>query len=215
MQKICCSLLCLYTFLFIGCDNKTDTQQEISTPTTINDASNNQNISSSNPTSIINSNEPFTSPETNNEPSTFTAAQSSNTQQLSQDNARDIADDLKALWAATSQEKRNADQTTKKLKEALSNDDYTALEHVLEETNQAITALNRQYDSVTLKSSEVTAARERLKEHNLMQYELGKMITAPVPDQAAFNVRLEKYSQMKKMIDLEMQTLRTKASISQ
>ena len=215
MQKICCSLLCLSTFLFTGCDNKTDAQQDISAPTSINDASSNQNIPSSNQTSTIHSNESFTSPQTNNEPSTFTAAQSSNTQQLSQDNAQDIADDLKAMWAATSQEKRNAEQTAKKLEEALSKDDYTALQHVLEETNQAITALNRQYDSVTLKSSEVAAARERLKEHNLMQYELGKMITAPVPDQAAFNVRLEKYSQMKQMIDLEMQTLRRKASISQ
>ena len=60
---------------------------------------------SSNLTLTIHSNESFP-PQPNNEPSTFTATQSNNTQQLSRDNAQDIADDLKALWAATSQEKR-------------------------------------------------------------------------------------------------------------
>lgn len=153
--------------------------------------------------------------ETNNKPNTFTTVQSSNTQQLSRDNAQDIAADLKAMWAATSQAKADADQSMADLKTALDQNDQTLLKQALENTNQKIIQLNRQFDSVALKSAEVTSARERLKEHNLMQYEMGKMITAPTPDQAAFNTLLEKYSQMKKMIDLEMQTLTQKASLSQ
>ena len=156
MQKLFCALLCLSIALLTGCDNK----PEIHQPTTTNDSSPSTTSSAQ---TVTHSNTPFNVPTTDAESTTIALTPSRNTQQLSQDHAQDIADDLKAMWAATSQAKRNADLTAQKLEAALVNDDYTTLQQVLEETNQAIIKLNRQYDAVTLKSSEVTAARERLK----------------------------------------------------
>ena len=204
MQKIFMGVICISMLGLTACDKKAEPVVENSQLTT---TSNEPNTA----TKIASITPKVQTSTTENLETTISTPSTG----LSRDHAQDIADDLKAMWAATSQAKLDADQSMMSLKTALDKNNQMLLKQALEETNQSILKLNRQYDAVTLKSSEVTAARERLKEHNVMQYELGKMITAPVPDQTAFNAHLEKYSQMKKMIDLEMQTLTQKASVSQ
>ena len=200
MQKIFVSFICISILGIMACDKKAELVVENSQSTTTSNESNTPTE-----TTAMTSQVPTNTTENI---ATITSTPSTG---LSTDNPSDIATDLKTMWQVTEQSKINANQTMLILKDALDNKDNMGVQQALENANHAILELNRQYDSIMLKSSEVTNARERIKQHNLIQLEMGKAITAPVPNQAAFNALVEKYAHMQKMIELDMKTLQIKA----
>lgn len=65
---------------------------------------------------------------------------------------------------------------------------------------------------MTLKSAEVTAAREKLKEENNLQIEMGNIILSASPDRQRFAELNKKWENAQKMVEIEMEALRIKAN---
>lgn len=82
----------------------------------------------------------------------------------------------------------------------------------VKQTTTRIHELNQKYDTVTLKSAEVTAAREKLKEENNLQIEMGNIILSDSPDRQKFEELQKKRSNSQKMVEIEMEALRIKAN---
>ena len=82
----------------------------------------------------------------------------------------------------------------------------------VKQTTTQIHGLNQKYNAVTLKSAEVTAARERLKEENNLQIEMGNIILSDSPDRQRFAELNEKWKNAQKMVEMEMEALRIKAN---
>jgi len=82
----------------------------------------------------------------------------------------------------------------------------------VKQTTTRIHDLNQKYDAVTFKSAEVTAARERLKEENNLQIEMGNIILSDSPDRQRFAELNEKWKNAQKMVEMEMEALRIKAN---
>ena len=72
--------------------------------------------------------------------------------------------------------------------------------------------MNQNYDAVSLKSSEVVAAREKLKKDNNLQIEMGNIILSDSPDRQRFAELNEKWKNAQKMVEMEMEALRIKAN---
>jgi hypothetical protein len=89
--------------------------------------------------------------------------------------------------------------------------DLRALKTAIEKSNKRIQSLNQNYDMVSLKSSEVAAAREKLKNNNL-QIEMGEIILSTSPDKQKFEELQKKRSNSQKMVEIEMEALRIKAN---
>ncbi|WP_291373422.1 hypothetical protein [Acinetobacter sp. UBA6720] len=134
------------------------------------------------------------------------------TSHLSQDNAADIKHDLIALRAQSRATKQEAESSMMEIKHALETHDMNALTTAIEKSNKRIQSLNQNYDAVSLKSSEVTAARERLKKDNNLQIEMGNIILSDSPDRQKFEELQKKRSNSQKMVEIEMEALRIKAN---
>ncbi|MFN3291150.1 MAG: hypothetical protein ACK410_12195 [Acinetobacter sp.] len=134
------------------------------------------------------------------------------TSHLSQDNAADIKHDLIALGAQTSAAKQEAENSMWEIKHAMEKKDLRALKTAIEKSNKRIQSLNQNYDMVSLKSSEVVAAREKLKKDNNLQIEMGNIILSSSPDRQKFEELQKKRSNSQKMVEIEMEALRIKAN---
>ncbi len=82
----------------------------------------------------------------------------------------------------------------------------------VKQTTTRIHDLNQKYDTVTLKSAEATAAREKLKEENNLQIEMGNIILSDSPDRQRFAELSKKHDNSQKMVEIEMEALRLKAN---
>lgn len=133
------------------------------------------------------------------------------TSHLSLDNAADIKHDLIALGAQTSAAKQEAENSMWEIKHAMEKD-LRALKTAIEKSNKRIQSLNQNYDAVSLKSSEVVAAREKLKKDNNLQIEMGNIILSSSPDRQKFEELQKKRSNSQKMVEIEMEALRIKAN---
>ena len=134
------------------------------------------------------------------------------TSDLSQDNAADIKHDLIALGAQSSAAKQEAENSIWEIKHAMEKKDLRALKTAIEKSNKRIQSLNQNYDMVSLKSSEVAAAREKLKKDNNLQIEMGEIILSTSPDKQKFEELQKKRSNSQKMVEIEMEALRIKAN---
>ena len=124
------------------------------------------------------------------------------TSHLSQDNAADIKHDLIALRAVSQTAKQKAQDSFNR----------NALMKAVKQTTTRIHDLNQKYDTVTLKSAEATAAREKLKEENNLQIEMGNIILSDSPDRQRFAELSNKHDNSQKMVEIEMEALRLKAN---
>lgn len=131
---------------------------------------------------------------------------------LSQDNAADIKYDLIVLGAASQTAKQKAQDSFMGMQHALDSGNRNALMTAVKQTTTRIHDLNQKYNAVTLKSAEVTAARERLKEENNLQIEMGNIILSASPDRQKFEELQKKRSNSQKMVEIEMEALRIKAN---
>ena len=135
------------------------------------------------------------------------------TSHLSQDNAADIKHDLVALWAQSSAAtKQEAENSRWEIKHAMEKKDLRALKTAIEKSNKRIQSLNQNYDAVSLKSSEVAAAREKLIKNNNLQIEMGNIILSSSPDRQKFEELQKKRSNSQKMVEIEMEALWIKAN---
>lgn len=148
----------------------------------------------------------------NTEPHVAARTTPQTTSHLSQDNAADIKHDLIALGAQTSAAKQDAENSMWEIKHAMEKKDLRALKTAIEKSNKHIQSLNQNYDMVSLKSSEVVAAREKLKKDNNLQIEMGNIILSSSPDRQKFDELQKKRSNSQKMVEIEMGALRIKAN---
>ena len=72
--------------------------------------------------------------------------------------------------------------------------------------------MNQKQYTVTLKSAQATAAREKLKEENNLQIEMGNIILSASPDRQRFAELNKKWENAQKMVEIEMEALRIKAN---
>jgi hypothetical protein len=150
-------------------------------------------------------------PKPNTEPHVAARTAPQTTSHLSQDNAADIKHDLIALGAQSSAAKQEAENSIWEIKHAMEKD-LRALKTAIEKSNKRIQSLNQNYDMVSLKSSEVAAAREKLKKDNNLQIEMGEIILSTSPDKQKFEELQKKRSNSQKMVEIEMEALRIKAN---
>ena len=150
--------------------------------------------------------------KSNPEPNVTTHTPTHITSHLSQDNAADIKHDLIALGAQSSAAKQEAENSIWEIKHAMEKKDLRALKTAIEKSNKRIQSLNQNYDMVSLKSSEVAAAREKLKKDNNLQIEMGEIILSTSPDKQKFEELQKKRSNSQKMVEIEMEALRIKAN---
>ena len=134
------------------------------------------------------------------------------TSHLSQDNAADIKHDLIALRAVSQTAKQKAQDSFTDMQHAIDSGNRNALMKAVKQTTTRIHDLNQKYDTVTLKSAEVTAAREKLKEENNLQIEMGNIILSASPDRQRFAELSNKHDNSQKMVEIEMEALRLKAN---
>ena len=153
-----------------------------------------------------------TRPKPNTEPHVAARTAPQTTSHLSQDNAADIKHDLIALGAQTSAAKQEAENSMWEIKHAMEKKDLRALKTAIEKSNKRIQSLNQNYDAVSLKSSEVVAAREKLKKDNNLQIEMGNIILSSSPDRQKFEELQKKRSNSQKMVEIEMEALWIKAN---
>ena len=134
------------------------------------------------------------------------------TSHLSQDNAADIKHDLIALRAVSQTAKQKAQDSFTDMQHAIDSGNRNALMKAVKQTTTRIHDLNQKYDTVTLKSAEATAAREKLKEENNLQIEMGNIILSDSPDRQRFAELSNKHDNSQKMVEIEMEALRLKAN---
>lgn len=134
------------------------------------------------------------------------------TSHLSQDNAADIKHDLIALRAVSHTAKQKAQDSFTDMQHAIDSGNRNALMKAVKQTTTRIHDLNQKYDTVTLKSAEATAAREKLKEENNLQIEMGNIILSDSPDRQRFAELSNKHDNSQKMVEIEMEALRLKAN---
>ena len=134
------------------------------------------------------------------------------TSHLSQDNAADIKHDLIALRAVSQTAKQKAQDSFTDMQHAIDRGNRNALMKAVKQTTTRIHDLNQKYDTVTLKSAEATAAREKLKEENNLQIEMGNIILSDSPDRQRFAELSNKHDNSQKMVEIEMEALRLKAN---
>ena len=131
---------------------------------------------------------------------------------LSQDNAADIKHDLVVLSAVSQTAKHNAQDSFMDMQHALDSGNRNALMTAVKQITTRLHDLNQKYNAVTLKSTEVTEARERLKEENNLQIEMSNIILSASPDRQKFAELNNKWKNSQKMVELEMEALRIKAN---
>ena len=134
------------------------------------------------------------------------------TSHLSQDNAADIKHDLIALRAVSQTAKQKAQDSFTDMQHAIDSGNRNALMNAIKQTTTRIQKKKKKYDTVTLKSAEATAAREKLKEENNLQIEMGNIILSDSPDRQRFAELNEKWKNAQKMVEMEMEALRIKAN---
>ena len=134
------------------------------------------------------------------------------TSHLSQDNAADIKYDLIVLGAVSQTAKKKAQDSFMGMQYAIDSGNRNALMKAVKQTTTRIHDLNQKYDTVTLKSAEATAAREKLKEENNLQIEMGNIILSDSPDRQRFAELSNKHDNSQKMVEIEMEALRLKAN---
>ena len=134
------------------------------------------------------------------------------TSHLSQDNAADIKHDLIALRAVSQTAKQKAQDSFTDMQHAIDSGNRNALMKAVKQTTTRIHDLNQNYDAVSLKSSEVVAAREKLKKDNNLQIEMGNIILSSSPDRQKFEELQKKRSNSQKMVEIEMEALWIKAN---
>jgi uncharacterized coiled-coil protein SlyX len=145
---------------------------------------------------------PATTPPASTQPAT--AALSSN-------NAADIKNDLKQIETLSNSRAKEASALQNKANEAAQKSDKASLNAIVADMKTYIARFNQDLDALKLKSSELDAVRDKIKESNNIGIELSEASIANTPDSKKITELKNRATKLQKELVTEMQALQTKA----
>ncbi len=130
---------------------------------------------------------------------------------LSSNNAADIKNDLKQIETLSNSRAKEAVALQNKANEAAQKSDKASLNAIVAEMKTYIARFNQDLDTLNLKSSELDAVRDKIKESNNIGIELSEASIANTPDSKKITELQNRATQLQKELLTEMQALQTKA----
>lgn len=131
---------------------------------------------------------------------------------LTTNNAADIKSDLTAVETLSTTKAKEALDTQSKLMESLQKGDKGALENMMKEMKTFIEGFNKDLAALPLKSTEVDATRNKMKEANDITLQLTETSMTAQPDQTKISELTTKMTEIQKELMTDMQTLKAKAA---
>ncbi|OTG63891.1 hypothetical protein [Acinetobacter silvestris] len=131
---------------------------------------------------------------------------------LSTHNAADIKSDLAQIQTLSTSKAQEAIDFQTEMMHAAQKKDKQAIVAVFDKMKSYIETLNKDLDKLTLKSTEVQALREKMKESNKLSIELTEATTANPPDMNKLTELQKKAAEIQKSLLADMQTLQTTAN---
>lgn len=130
---------------------------------------------------------------------------------LSSNNAADIKNDLKQIETLSNSRAKEASALQNKANEAAQKSDKASLNAIVADMKSYIARFNQDLDALKLKSSELDAVRDKIKESNNIGIELSEASIANTPDSKKITELQNQATQLQKELVTEMQALQTKA----
>ena len=130
---------------------------------------------------------------------------------LSSNNAADIKNDLNQIQTLSTSRTKEASDLQNKANEAAQKGDKASLNTIVAEMKTYIGRFNQDLDALNLKSSEVDAVREKIKESNNVGIELSEASIATTPDTKKITELQNRATALQKELISETQALQSKA----
>ncbi|MFD1438812.1 hypothetical protein HLH14_11255 [Acinetobacter sp. ANC 4282] len=130
---------------------------------------------------------------------------------LSSNNAADIKNDLKQIETLSNSRAKEASALQNKANEAAQKSDKASLNAIVADMKTYIARFNQDLDALKLKSSELDAVRDKIKESNNIGIELSEASIANTPDSKKITELQNRATKLQKELVTEMQALQTKA----
>lgn len=130
---------------------------------------------------------------------------------LSSNNAADIKNDLNQIQTLSTSRTKEASDLQNKANEAAQKGDKASLNTIVAEMKTYIGRFNQDLDALNLKSSEVDAVREKIKESNNVGIELSEASIATTPDTKKITELQNRATALQKELVSETQALQSKA----
>lgn len=130
---------------------------------------------------------------------------------LSSNNAADIKNDLNQIQTLSTSRTKEASDLQNKANEAAQKGDKASLNTIVAEMKTYIGRFNQDLEALNLKSSEVDAVREKIKESNNVGIELSEASIATTPDTKKITELQNRATALQKELVSETQALQSKA----
>ena len=128
----------------------------------------------------------------------------------SQNNVTDIQADLMAVQTLSNAKAQEAAEFQKEVTTALQQKDASQIKAMVDKTETYVDQFNDELDALTLKSEEVDALREKIKDANDLGVELTKESTEAKPDTAKITELQTKATELQKAIVADVAALEAK-----
>jgi len=130
---------------------------------------------------------------------------------LSSNNAKDIKNDLIEIQTLSNNRSKEALDLQNKANQAAQKNDKATLSTTVAEMKTYIANFNRDLDALSLKSTELDAVRDKIKESNNLGIKLSEESIAEKPDMKKISELRNRAAELQKELVTEMQTLESKA----
>ena len=131
---------------------------------------------------------------------------------LSSNNAADIKSDLAAIKTLSTTKAQESAEAQTKFMESAKTGDKAAIEEMVKGMKTFTEGYNKELDALPLKSSEVDAARQKMKEFQNVNVELSEAAVSAKPDQMKMAELAKKSAELQQALATEMQQLDAKAA---
>lgn len=131
---------------------------------------------------------------------------------MSTNNNTDIKNDLNQVQTLSNSRAQEAIDFQNKATQAAQKGDKATLNSIVTEMKTYIDKLNTDLDALALKSTEVAAIRDKMKESNNLGIELSETSIVDNPDMKKITELQNRATALQKELVAEMQTLQTKAN---
>lgn len=130
---------------------------------------------------------------------------------LSHKTTQDIATDLQKIETLSDSKTQQALDFQKQINEAAQSQNQTRLQDTVNQMQSYVQQFNLDLDGLALKSSEVAALREKIKQSNLLGLALAQEGIKTAPDQNVMNDLQSKASQLQQSLLQDLQQLEQQA----
>jgi len=131
---------------------------------------------------------------------------------LSTNNVADIKHDLTAIQTISTAKAKEALDFQTEVMQAAQKGDKNALKTVVDKMKIYVEGFNKALDDIAVKSSEVSAIREKMKQVNLLGVEMSELGLSGTPDQQKIMDLQKKGTELQQSLLTEMQTLQAKVA---